>query len=60
MGEARHACWREVGWGDEELLGRFIELDGTIWGDPGRREVRLGDGEVLGRSVELSSPRRSL
>ena len=49
----------EVGRGDGEVLERFMELDGTCWGDASRREVEQGDGEVLGRSVKLNGARRS-
>ena len=60
VGKVGHVGRREVRRGDRELLGKFIELDGTGWGDVGRREVELGDGEVLGRSVELDGVGRSL
>ena len=51
---------REVGWGDGEVLGRFVELNCTCWGAVGRREVERGDGEVLERSIKLDGARRSL
>ena len=60
MGELGIASQLEVGQGDMEGLKRYVQLDGTCWGDVCQQEVGLGDQEVHKRSIELSGAERLL